>query len=299
MSRTSDPALRAYLNDIAAIPLLTHEQELELARDCQSPDPAIAEQARRELAEGNLRLVVHLAKGYSRKGVQLLDLIQEGNLGLLRATEDYDPARGARFATYATEWIRSKLYRAINQSRTVRLPESIDRDLGDLAHEKNELSKKGEPTTADLAKKLDWPEDKVRDRERLALGEVSLDQPVGDGDSVLGSLVVDRTASPEAPIVQAQLQATVAAVVDALPETQAAIIRLRYGLGDEEALSREDAANALGLKGERVLQLEKKALARMRHPAFRRVLNRVAYRETGQSHIGGLQGPIATLLFFL
>ena len=271
-SRTDDP-LHSWLAKIGQIPLLTSEQEVCAAQAME----AGCEQSRRLLIEANLRLVVSIAKKYVGRGIPLHDLIQEGNVGLMRATDKYDWRRGCRFSTYATWWIRQSVIRAITeQSRTIRLPMHVAESLVDVlkvtAHLKQELGR--EPTLDEIAQKAGVTQKKLCEVLRSTPDAISLDTPVGDGsDGTIADMVADVGDNDEFDCVLKTLKdSCVREAVQSLPERERNVLLLRYGLMGDDARTLEEVAKEMGLTRERVRQLEKRALTKLKSPELTRRL---------------------------
>ena len=263
-----DDPVKTYLKEIGRVPLLTAEQEADLARASQAGD----EEARRRLSEANLRLVVSVAKRYAGRGLPFLDLIQEGNLGLIKATEKFEPERGFKFSTYATWWIRQSITRAIaDQGRTIRIPvhlvESINRvrkAAGDL------LRKNGrEPTAEEIAVQLDMEPDRIRELLQLAQDPISLETPVGEEeDAHLEDFIQDEDASIPADEAGRQLlRRELFNVLKSLTPREERVITLRFGLEDGRARTLEELGKEFNVTRERVRQIEAKALRKLRHPS--------------------------------
>jgi len=257
--------LGLYLRDIAKVPLLTPEQEQELARRVQAGDA----NAERQLIEANLRLVVRVARRYLNRGLSLLDLIEEGNLGLLHAVTKFQPGRGTRFSTYAVWWIRQAVARALaNQARMIRLPVHIELLLGQYMKKKAALTQDLDraPTTEEIAKALGQPLEEIEHIERMSQRPVSLDAPIGqEGDGKLEDLVKDTEPLPGAGLVAAlKAREDLAGVLRDLPGTERSVLELRFGLSGEEPRTLESIGRQLGLTRERVRQIEAAALARLR-----------------------------------
>ena len=263
-----DDPVKTYLKEIGQVPLLTAEQETELARAAQAGD----EDARRRLSEANLRLVVSVAKRYAGRGLPFLDLIQEGNLGLMKAAEKFEPERGFKFSTYATWWIRQSITRAIaDQGRTIRIPvhlvESINRvkkTAGDL------LRKNGrEPTVEEIAVRLDMEPARVRELLQLAQDPISLETPVGEEeDAHLEDFIQDEEAG--VPVDEAGrqlLRRELFSVLKSLTPREERVIALRFGLEDGRARTLEELGKEFNVTRERVRQIEAKALRKLRHPS--------------------------------
>jgi RNA polymerase sigma factor (sigma-70 family) len=257
--------LGLYLSDIAKVPLLTPEQEQELARRVQAGDA----DAERQLVEANLRLVVRVARRYLNRGLSLLDLIEEGNLGLLHAVTKFQPGRGTRFSTYAVWWIRQAMARALaNQARTIRLPVHIELLLGQYMKKKAALTRDlgRAPNTDEIAKALGQPVEEIEHIERMSWRPVSLDAPIGqDGGGKIEDLVKDAEALPGAGLAAAlRAREDLARVLRDLPDTERGVLELRFGLSGEEPRTLESIGRQLGITRERVRQIEAAALARLR-----------------------------------
>ena len=293
----ADP-VRAYLDAIGRTPLLTAAEEVEIARRIEAgvyaaellrraeTDPAaLADHdpadlalvaadgaaAKQHMLTANLRLVVSIAKKHSRRGLPLLDVVQEGNLGLIRAVEKFDWAKGYKFSTYATWWIRQAIGRGMaEQSRVVRLPVHVLEELAKVVRAERELDQRlgRDATVAELAESTGLAPDRVADLRRVSRDPVSLDAPVGDdGELVLGDLVLDATVPAAADLVERQaISGELERLVDTLPERQARIVRLRFGLHDGRPRTLDEIGRQVGLTRERVRQLEKEALGRLRDP---------------------------------
>lgn len=265
----SDDSVRLYLREIGKIPLLTGEEELALAKKVVAGD----KKAKDKMAEANMRLVVSIAKRYSGRGLDFLDLIQEGNTGLLRAVEKFDPEKGFKFSTYATWWIRQAITRAIaDQARTIRIPvhmvETINKLLRTQRRMTQELNR--EPTIEELAKELEMEPEKVEYVIKIKQDIHSLDAGVGrdgddDSESVLGDFIEDEdAASPEESAAGQLLKEQVASVLSALTEREQKIIKMRFGLDDGKNHTLEEVGQEFSVTRERIRQIEAKALAKLR-----------------------------------
>ena len=261
-----DP-VRRYLNEIGRIPLLSAQDEVRLAKAIERGD----ERARQQMISANLRLVVSVAKKYTGHGVPLLDLIQEGNSGLMRAVEKFDWRRGFKFSTYATWWIRQSITRAIaEQCRTIRLPVHTHDRLAKAARVRRDLQLTlgREPTDREIADELGFSEEQMAALNRIARSPVSLDTPVGeDGATAVGDLIADEDADePLEEIADKLLTEHLAAALDHLDPREREVLRLRYGLGIESPLTLEEIGQRFGRTRERIRQIESMALRKLRRP---------------------------------
>jgi len=261
---TSRANLSVYLSEISRIPLLTREEEQALARRVRAGDEA----AKQRMIEANLRLVVQIARRYLNRGLPLPDLIEEGNLGLLRAVEKFEPDRGTRFSTYATWWIRQAVTRALaNQARTIRLPVHVELLLTRYAREQRRLTQAlgRPPTTEEMAKALDTSEREISELEEVRQHPVSLDAPAGgESTATLGDLIADRAAAPETFAELFRDRADLVSVLDDLAANERTVLRRRFGLEDHEPETLEAIGQRLGLSRERVRQLESAGLRKLR-----------------------------------
>lgn len=269
-------SVRLYLREIGQVPLLTTEQERELARRIAEGGPD-ANHARQQMAAANLRLVVSIAKRYRDRGLPLLDLIQEGSLGLLRAIEKFDVTKGYKFSTYATWWIKQALSRALaDQSRLVRLPVHLGETLNRIQAARRQLTQvQGrDPTDAELASYLRMSEEKLRELRRTAQDPVSLATPVGEeADSTLADFIPDPQAlDADDAAVSGMLRMQITAALDQLTERERRVLELRYGLSDGQPHTLEEVGKAFGVTRERVRQIEVKALRKLRHPRLGKLL---------------------------
>jgi len=257
--------LSLYLRDISRVTLLTAEQEQDLARRVQAGDA----QAERELVEANLRLVVRIARRYLNRGLSLLDLIEEGNVGLLHAARKFRPDRGTRFPTYATWWIRQAVVRALaNQARMIRLPVHVELLLGQAMKKRTALTQElgRAPTNEELAAALSWPLSEIEHLESVRQHPVSLDTPSGeDGQASLHDVVEDPSSVPGQGIgALLRARADLAGVIQDLPDNERSVITQRFGLGSAEPMTLEAIGRQMGLTRERVRQIEAGALRRLR-----------------------------------
>ena len=267
-----DP-VRMYLKESGKVPLLTPEEEIDLAKRMEMGD----ESAKKRLAEANLRLVVSIAKRYVGRGMQFLDLIQEGNLGLIKAVEKYDYSKGFKFSTYATWWIRQAITRSIaDQARTIRIPvhmvETINRLIRTSRQLLQELGR--EPLPEELAKKLDMPVDRVREIMKISQDPVSLETPIGEEeDSHLGDFIQDEHVQiPVAAATYTLLHEQLMEVLDTLTDREQKVLRLRFGLDDGRPRTLEEVGREFNVTRERIRQIEAKALRKLRHPSRSRKL---------------------------
>ena len=270
--KINDP-VRMYLKEIGRINLLTSDEEFEYAVRAEQGD----EEAKRMLAESNLRLVVSIAKRYVGRGMLFLDLIQEGNIGLMKAVDKFDPSKGYKFSTYATWWIRQAITRAIaDQARTIRVPVHMVETINKLARVQRQLTQElnREPTEEELAKKLNVTVDKVREVYKISQDPVSLETPIGEeDDSHLGDFIKDeRTMSPEEYATVEMLKEELANVLLTLTDREEKVLRLRFGLDDGQCRTLEEVGQIFGVTRERIRQIEAKALRKLRHPSRSRKL---------------------------
>ena len=262
-----DP-VRMYLREIGKIPLLSYEKELELAKRILNND----EEAKQELAEANLRLVVSIAKKYVGRGMLFLDLIQEGNMGLIKAVEKFDYTKGFKFSTYATWWIRQAITRAIaDQARTIRIPvhmvETINRLIRTSRHLLQQLGR--EPTPEEIAKEMDMSVEKVMEIQKIAQDPVSLETPIGEeDDSHLGDFIQDEDSpAPHDAASYTLLKEQLEEVMNTLTPREAKVLKLRFGLEDGKARTLEEVGKEFDVTRERIRQIEAKALRKLRHPS--------------------------------
>ena len=263
-----DDPVKVYLKEIGRVPLLTPEEEIDLAMRIADDDT----QAKKRLAEANLRLVVSIAKRYVGRGMHFLDLIQEGNLGLIKAVEKFDYTKGFKFSTYATWWIRQAITRAIaDQARTIRIPVHMVETINKVKKTNSQLLHKNgrDPTAEEIAKELDMPVDKVREILRVAQEPVSLETPIGEEeDSHLGDFIPDDEAlAPADAASMLLLKEQLEEVLKTLTEREAMVLKLRFGLEDGHPRTLEEVGKTFDVTRERIRQIEAKALRKLRHPS--------------------------------
>lgn len=268
----NDP-VRMYLKEIGKISLLSLDEETELSKKIAEGD----EMAKNRLAESNLRLVVSIAKRYVGRGMLFLDLIQEGNIGLMKAVEKFDATKGYKFSTYATWWIRQAITRAIaDQARTIRVPVHMVETINKLSRFQRQLTLElnREPTDEELAEKMNMSPEKIREVIKIAQDPVSLETPIGEEeDSHLGDFVPDESnMSPEDFTVHEMLKEEISDVLLTLTEREEQVLRLRFGLDDGSSKTLEEVGQMFGVTRERIRQIEAKALRKLRHPSRSRKL---------------------------
>ena len=266
-AKVNDP-VRMYLKEIGVVPLLTNEEEQELAVLVEQGDL----EAKQRLAEANLRLVVSIAKRYVGRGMQFLDLIQEGNMGLMKAVDKFDYTKGFKFSTYATWWIRQAITRAIaDQARTIRIPVHMVETINKLVREqRNLLQELGQdPTPEQIAERMDMTPDKVREILKIAQEPVSLETPIGEeDDSHLGDFIEDEVIeNPVDYTTRIVLREQLDEVLDTLTDREENVLRLRFGLDDGKMRTLEDVGKVFNVTRERIRQIEAKALRKLRHPS--------------------------------
>ncbi len=270
---TIDDPVRMYLKEIGQIKLLSLDEELKLADRIMEGD----EEAKRTLAESNLRLVVSIAKRYVGRGMLFLDLIQEGNIGLMKAVEKFDVSKGYKFSTYATWWIRQAITRAIaDQARTIRVPVHMVETINKLAriHRQLTLELNREPSEEELSKKMNLPVERIREILKISQEPVSLETPIGEeDDSHLGDFIKDEhNMSPEDYATNELLKQEISEVLLTLTEREEKVIKLRFGLEDGKSRTLEEVGQMFGVTRERIRQIEAKALRKLRHPSRSRKL---------------------------
>ena len=263
-----DDPVRMYLREIGRIPLLSYDEELELAKKVLAGDEA----AKQKLAEANLRLVVSIAKKYVGRGMLFLDLIQEGNMGLIKAVEKFDYTKGYKFSTYATWWIRQAITRAIaDQARTIRIPvhmvETINKLIRTSRHLLQQLGR--EPTPEEIAAEMEIPVEKVTEIQKIAQDPVSLETPIGEeDDSHLGDFIQDDDSpAPQDAAAYTLLREQLEEVMKTLTPREAKVLKLRFGLEDGKSRTLEEVGKEFNVTRERIRQIEAKALRKLRHPS--------------------------------
>ena len=269
----SDDPVKQYLKEIGDYPLLTLEEEIELAQKIEKGD----EVAKRMLAESNLRLVVSIAKRYVGRGLSFLDLIQEGNLGLIKAVEKFDHTKGYKFSTYATWWIRQAITRAIaDQSRTIRIPVHMSEVINKTYRVSRTLMQElgREPSEQEIANVMNLPIEKVREILKISADPISLDSPIGEeDDSHLGDFIKDdRIIGPEEAAAYSMLQDQIRKLLETLTEREQRVLTLRFGLQDGRSRTLEEVGKEFNVTRERIRQIEAKALRKLRHPSRAKLL---------------------------
>ena len=267
LDSATDDSVKMYLKDIGQVPLLTSEEEKELAERMSQGD----EEAKKRLSEANLRLVVSIAKRYVGRGMQFLDLIQEGNLGLMKAVDKFDHTKGFKFSTYATWWIRQSITRAIaDQARTIRIPVHMVETINKTGRVVRQLMQTlgREPTPAEIAKEMGVPEEKVIEIQKIAQDPVSLETPIGEEeDSHLGDFIEDNSAaSPAEKAESRMLREQLLQVLDTITPRENEVLLMRYGLRDGRPKTLEEVGKEFNVTRERIRQIEAKALRKLRHP---------------------------------
>ena len=267
-SMAIDDPVKVYLKEIGRVPLLTSEEEVELAIRISDGDVT----AKQRLSEANLRLVVSIAKRYLGRGMQFLDLIQEGNLGLIKAVEKFDYTKGFKFSTYATWWIRQAITRAIaDQARTIRIPVHMVETINKVKKVQSQLLHQNghEPSPDEIAEEIDMPVDKVREIMRVAQEPVSLETPIGEEeDSHLGDFIPDNDApAPADAASHTMLREQLSDVLSTLTPREAKVLKLRFGLEDGRSRTLEEVGKEFNVTRERIRQIEAKALRKLRHPS--------------------------------
>ena len=263
-----DDPVKMYLKDIGRVTLLSSEEEIELAKKMEEGD----EKAKVRLSEANLRLVVSIAKRYVGRGMQFLDLIQEGNLGLMKAVEKFDYRKGYKFSTYATWWIRQAITRAIaDQARTIRIPVHMVETINRLVRVSRMLLQKlgREPLPSEIAEEMQIPESRVIEIQKIAQDPVSLETPIGEEeDSHIGDFLEDESAiAPSDTVAFTMLKEQLISVLDTLTPREEKVLRLRYGLDDGRPRTLEEVGKEFNVTRERIRQIEAKALRKLRHPS--------------------------------
>lgn len=262
-----DDSVKMYLKDIGRVPLLSAQEELELAERMSQGD----EEAKKQLINANLRLVVSIAKRYVGRGMQFLDLIQEGNLGLMKAVEKFDYTKGFKFSTYATWWIRQAITRSLaDQARTIRIPVHMVETINKLTKVSRQLLQKlgREPTQSEIAEAMGIPESKVVEIQKIAHDPVSLETPIGEeDDSHLGDFIEDKSTASQIEVAEMkERKELIEEILTSLAPREAAVLILRYGLRDNRPRTLEEVGKEFNVTRERIRQIEAKALRKLRHP---------------------------------
>lgn len=269
-----DDPVRMYLKEIGRVPLLTADEEIELAQKIEKGDV----EARHKLCEANLRLVVSIAKRYVGRGMQFLDLIQEGNLGLIKAVSKFDWRKGYKFSTYATWWIRQSITRAIaDQARTIRIPVHMVETINKLIRISKQLMQElgREPTPQEIAVEMDITPEKVMEIQRIAQEPVSLETPIGEeDDSHLGDFIPDHdVVTPDEAAAYSMLKDQLMEVLETLTEREQKVLKLRFGLEDNRPRTLEEVGRQMDVTRERIRQIEAKAIRKLKHPSRIKILN--------------------------
>ena len=272
-----DDPVKIYLKEIGRVPLLTSEEEIQLAEKMSSGNEKDAKKARKRLAEANLRLVVSIAKKYVGRGMSFLDLIQEGNMGLIKAVEKFDYTKGFKFSTYATWWIRQAITRAIaDQARTIRIPVHMVETINKLVRVQRQLLQElgREPSPEEIAENMDIPVERVREIQKISQEPVSLETPIGEEeDSHLGDFIQDDNVPvPAEAAASTLLKEQLVEVLGTLTEREQKVLRLRFGMDDGRARTLEEVGKEFNVTRERIRQIEAKALRKLRHPSRSRKL---------------------------
>ena len=272
-SFSTDDPVRMYLKEIGQYPLLTLEEEQDLAKKMSEGD----ENAKHKMTEANLRLVVSIAKRYVGRGLQFLDLIQEGNIGLMKAVDKFDYTKGYKFSTYATWWIRQSITRAIaDQAKLIRVPVHMVETINKVIRTQRQMFQAlgHDPSNEELAEELGMPVEKIRDILKFAQDPVSLETPIGEEeDSHLGDFIPDEGGSdPEALVNSALLKEEINKALDTLTERERRVLELRYGLVDGKSRTLEEVGSEFKVTRERIRQIEAKAIRKLKHPTRRKIL---------------------------
>ncbi len=274
--RTHD-SIRMYLKEIGQVPRLTRQEEVEIAKKIESGQKGEAQMAKRKLVEANLRLVVSIAKRYRNRGLNFLDLIQEGNIGLMKAGDRFEHQRGYKFSTYATCWIRQAITRAItDQARAIRIPRHMIETINQLRQTSCLLLQEygREPTSEEIAQKMDMPVSRVRKILKIAQEPISLETPIGEEEgSHLGDMIEGKDeARPIEAVISIHLKDKTATVLHELTPREEQVIRMRFGIGEDSEHTLEEIRQRFSVTQERIRQIEARAMRKLRHPAYSEML---------------------------
>ncbi len=277
MGPNFEQPIRMYLKEIGKVPRLTRQEEVEIAKKIENGQKGEAQMAKRKLVEANLRLVVSIAKRYRNRGLNFLDLIQEGNIGLMKAVDRFEHQRGYKFSTYATYWIRQAITRAIaDQARAIRIPRHMIELIDQLRQTSRLLLQEygREPTSEEIAQKMDMPVSRVRKILKIAQQPISLETPIGGKEgSHLGDLIEEKGgARPIEAVISINLKDKTATVLHQLTPREEQVIRMRFGIGEDSEHTLEEIRQRFSVTQERIRQIEARAMRKLRHPAYSEML---------------------------
>jgi len=277
MEPNFEQPIRMYLKEIGKVPRLTRQEEVEIAKKIENGQKSEAQMAKRKLVEANLRLVVSIAKRYRNRGLNFLDLIQEGNIGLMKAVDRFEHQRGYKFSTYATYWIRQAITRAIaDQARAIRIPRHMIELIDQLRQTSRLLLQEygREPTSEEIAQKMDMPVSRVRKILKIAQQPISLETPIGGKESShLGDLIEEKGgARPIEAVISINLKDKTATVLHQLTPREEQVIRMRFGIGEDSEHTLEEIRQRFSVTQERIRQIEARAMRKLRHPAYSEML---------------------------